>query len=180
MKCDNCKISKATIFVSQKVGDKFQKVNLCKQCASEKGIEDPTAYALVEMLEGMGKQMIIGSGATRDEPICPDCGFSLTDTKKTGRYGCANCYQVFRDRLDPLLEAIQKKTRHEGKVPRPCAQSLAPNLLSLENPAAIENPEIRLSELRQALSKSVEGEDYEEAARLRDEISKVESSYKNC
>jgi protein-arginine kinase activator protein McsA len=32
-----------------------------------------------------------------------------------------------------------------------------------------------LSELRQALSKSVEDEDYEEAARLRDAISRLEA-----
>jgi protein-arginine kinase activator protein McsA len=32
-----------------------------------------------------------------------------------------------------------------------------------------------LSELRQALSKSVEDEDYEEAARLRDAISRLET-----
>jgi protein-arginine kinase activator protein McsA len=37
------------------------------------------------------------------------------------------------------------------------------------------SPLDKLSELKSALSKSVEDEDYEEAARLRDEISQLES-----
>lgn len=37
------------------------------------------------------------------------------------------------------------------------------------------SPLDKLSELKNALSKSVEDEDYEEAARLRDEISQLES-----
>jgi protein-arginine kinase activator protein McsA len=70
---------------------------------------------------------------------------------------------------------MHKHTRHVGKAPRRFPD---PNdRLSASSPvsATETNPRARLSELRQALSKSVEDEDYEEAARLRDAISRLEA-----
>lgn len=171
MNCDICHTEKATIFFSQMAEGKLQKVNLCKACADEKGVTDPTGFALADMLEGMGKQSALSAPKGKNELVCGSCGFTQTDFKKTGRFGCPDCYHVFDEGLDGLLEAMHKHTRHVGKSPR---RSPDP----VERPAARAEPEAgpqaRLSELKQALSKSVEDEDYEEAARLRDAISQLE------
>ncbi len=174
MNCDICHSEKATIFFSQMADGKLQKVNLCKVCADEKGVTDPTGFALADMLEGMGKQASVETGPARNELVCGSCGFTQTDFKKTGRFGCADCYQVFDEGLDGLLEAMHKHTRHIGKVPKSFS---APDRISASTPLppAEANPRARLSELKQALSKSVEDEDYEEAARLRDAISRLET-----
>jgi protein-arginine kinase activator protein McsA len=42
MNCDICHTEKATIFFSQMAEGKLQKVNLCKACADDKGVTDPT------------------------------------------------------------------------------------------------------------------------------------------
>lgn len=176
MNCDICQSQKATIFFSQMAEGKLQKVNLCKSCADEKGVTDPTGFALADMLEGMGKQTLIEvSGVGKHELVCGSCGFTQTDFKKTGRFGCAECYYVFDEGLESLLEAMHKHTRHVGKVPaslpHPADRTSASTPPASEEP----NPRVRLSELKQALSKSVEDEDYEEAARLRDAISRLEA-----
>jgi len=175
MNCDICQSEKATIFFSQMAEGHLQKVNLCKSCADDKGVTDPTGFALADMLEGMGKHTSLDPAPARNELVCSSCGFSQTDFKKTGRFGCAECYHVFTEGLDGLLEAMHIHTHHIGKVPRHLP---APgDRLSASSPVSRteSNPRLRLSELKQALSKSVEDEDYEEAARLRDAISRLEA-----
>jgi len=79
---------------------------------------------------------------------------------------------------------MHKHTHHVGKVPgsgaapgvsrsEAAAVAVAAPVLPAILPEA--NTRTRLSELKEALSKSVEDEDYEEAARLRDAISRLES-----
>jgi protein arginine kinase activator len=174
MNCDLCQSEKAKIFFSQMVEGKLQKVNLCKSCADEKGVTDPTGFALADMLEGMGQETSMDAAILKDELVCGSCGFSQTDFKKTGRFGCADCYQVFDEGLDGLLEAMHKHTQHVGKVPStfPALPEVIANFVN-EQPVVPSSVD-RLSELKQALSKSVEDEDYEEAARLRDAISQLE------
>lgn len=175
MNCDLCQTEKATIFFSQMVEGKLQKVNLCKCCADDKGVTDPTGFALADMLEGMGQQTSVEHSMSKDDLVCGSCGFSQSDFKKTGRFGCADCYHVFDEGLDGLLEAMHKHTQHVGKVPASFPD--LPALIEAAPPAAPPEPTglDKLSELKQALSKSVEDEDYEEAARLRDAISQLET-----
>jgi protein arginine kinase activator len=175
MNCDLCQTEKATIFFSQMVEGKLQKVNLCKCCADDKGVTDPTGFALADMLEGMGQQTSVDHSMSKDDLVCGSCGFSQSDFKKTGRFGCADCYHVFDEGLDGLLEAMHKHTQHVGKVPASFPD--LPPLIETAPPAAPPEPtgHDKLSELKQALSKSVEDEDYEEAARLRDAISQLET-----
>jgi len=175
MNCDVCQTEAATIFFSQVAEGKVQKVNLCKNCADVKGVTDPTGFALADMLEGMGEETQAETVEDSDEVICPSCGFSQTDFKKTGRFGCADCYHVLDDGLDSLLEAMHKHTHHVGKIPSSFPELSEPEVADGPSEEMEASPLDKLSELKQALSKSVEDEDYEEAARLRDEISQLES-----
>ena len=175
MNCDVCQKEDATIFFSQVVEGKLQKVNLCKECADDKGVTDPTGFALADMLEGMGEEKVTEAAVETDDLVCPSCGFSQTDFKKTGRFGCADCYHVFDDGLEGLLEAMHKHTQHVGKVPSTFPDLPESDLVPAPEEPMENSPLDKLSELKSALSKSVEDEDYEEAARLRDEISQLES-----
>ncbi len=169
MNCDVCSTEKATLFFSQLVEGKLKKVNLCKSCADEKGVNDPTGFALADMLEGMGEEKtVVETPVKNDEATCAVCGFTQSDFKKTGRFGCSGCYEVFNEGLDGLLEAMHKHTQHRGKQPQSFIDSGG------------AEPEVtdRLSELKDNLQASVEAEDYEEAARLRDAISQLETEMK--
>lgn len=158
MLCDVCQKDNATVYLTQIVEGKMQKVNLCESCASEKGVDDPTGFALADLLLGLGSQEQVKKVA--GEPTCEMCGFTQTDFKKTGRLGCSACYSIFGDGLDSLLKAMHKGTRHIGKVPAPYAQT---KLLR-----------DRLDELGGELDEAVTTENYETAARLRDEIKNLE------
>jgi protein arginine kinase activator len=93
---------------------------------------------------------------------CPTCGFSQADFKKTGRLGCAACYQTFSDGLATLLKGMHKGTDHVGKVPARARQSI--------------ERETQVRALQRDLRKAVAAEDYESAAQLRDKLKQFTGS----
>ena len=159
MNCDVCKQKPATVFLTQIVDGKMQKVNLCEACSKEKGVTDPTGFALADLLLGLGaSEEMEKSGAGQR---CPTCGFSQADFKKTGRFGCSNCYEVFGEGLENMLKGMHKGTTHVGKVP--------PGLLK-----ARQRDE-EMKKLQRELRKAVTEEKYETAAELRDRIRQIET-----
>jgi len=156
MLCDICKKKEAKVFFTEVVEGGTKKINLCEACSKEKGVEDPTTFALADLLLGLGASQELVQGAEGAQTKCPHCGFSHADFKKTGRFGCAECYKTFGEGLENLLKSMHKGTRHAGKTPQAFQQ----------NRDAAE----KLKALEKKLSQAVAGEDYEQAARLRDEI----------
>ena len=163
MLCDVCQNNQATVYLTQIVEGSMQKVNLCESCAQEKGVTDPTGFALADLLKGLGTQVGTPPPSSAEGLACPVCAFTQRDFKKTGRFGCSECYDVFYEGLDNLLEAMHRHTEHHGKVP----SSFAAEQITIS----------RLNDLRESLTASVAAEDYEEAARLRDEISQLENQF---
>jgi protein arginine kinase activator len=158
MICDVCKKNQATVFLTQIVDGKMQKVNLCESCSKEKGVTDPTGFALADLLLGLGAAQEIERGGGVQK--CPVCGFSQSDFKKTGRLGCASCYETFSEGLASLLKGMHKGTEHVGKVPTRMQKSM--------------EREQQIKDLHRTLRKAVADEDYESAAKLRDEIRSLE------
>ncbi len=93
----------------------MHKINLCEACSKEKGVQDPTSFALADLLLGLGATNEIEKGASTQK--CLVCGFSQADFKKTGRLGCSECYVTFAEALGSLLKAMHKGTEHVGKLP---------------------------------------------------------------
>lgn len=161
MKCCVCKEREATVHLTQIVGDKMHKLDLCEECARSKGVNDPTGFSLADLLLGLGS-------AQEEEPVgkpgelrCPHCGFTQTDFKKLGRFGCPECYQTFSDGLEQLLKTMHKGTRHVGKVPAAFA--------------GLHTMKERLERLQQELARAVQEENFERAAVLRDEIKQLQA-----
>jgi len=151
MLCNHCNKKEATVFLTQIVDGKMQKMNFCETCAEKKGIHDPSGFALAELL--------LGLGLTQDtkavvELTCPVCGLTQSQFKKTGRLGCSSCYDLFKDELTPMLRNMHPHLVHVGK---------APNRFVEEQK---EKEAIEL--LQQQLQKAIAEEQYENAAQLRD------------
>ena len=154
MNCDVCKQKAATVFLTQIVDGKMQKVNLCESCSKEKGVTDPTGFALADLLLGLGAAQEMERGGSVQK--CPVCGFSQADFKKTGRLGCGACYETFAEGLASLLKGMHKGTAHVGKVPARAVRSI--------------ERESQMKTLQRDLHKAVAAEDYESAAQIRDQI----------
>src|SRR5205823_12688502 len=90
-------------------------VSLFDACSKEKGVQDPTGFALADLLLGIGAAEEIEKGGTTQK--CPVCGFTQADFKKAGRLGCSACYVTFAEGLTGLLKAMHKGTEHVVKLP---------------------------------------------------------------
>jgi protein arginine kinase activator len=163
MNCDVCKSNQATVFLTQIVDGKMQKVNLCESCSKEKGVTDPTGFALADLLLGLGAAQEIEKGGANQK--CAVCGFSQADFKKSGRLGCSVCYETFAEGLTSLLKAMHKGTAHSGKIPARLVRDLQ---LDAER-----------KNLQRDLLKAVAEENYESAATIRDQIKQIEQEPEN-
>jgi protein arginine kinase activator len=156
MLCCVCKEREAKVHLTQIVQDKMQKVDLCEECASQKGVNDPAGFSLADLLLGLGASQEMEQATGGTELRCPNCGFTQADFKKAGRLGCSECYVTFAEGLESLLKTMHKGTRHMGKVPHTHQKS--------------RDLSEKLKLLQKKLDKAVADEDFEQAASVRDEI----------
>lgn len=163
MKCDFC-AEKATVFLTQLVDNEIKKMSLCEACAEERGVSDPTGFSLADALLGGGKipedGTISGASPEAEGATCETCGFTFSKFQQVGRLGCSDCYQVFRPEVTQRLKGMHKGVLHLGRVPAGLVE--------------VHQRQQKLDTLRGRLDEAVRSENYEEAAGLRDEISKVE------
>lgn len=163
MKCQNCD-AEATIFYKEVVGGQLREIQLCEACAAEKGfhlvIEQSKlniANQFIWMAENLYPESANKVGAVQ----CPGCGLRYSQFARTGRLGCEGCYGAFEVQLRQILRRVHGATRHKGKAPQ------------AGDAAAGRRRD--LLRLREELSRAIEREEFEQAARLRDQIRTLES-----
>jgi protein arginine kinase activator len=163
MICELCKEHEATVHLTQVIDGSIKKLHLCEECAAKSGIDVHGPISITDILLGMGikpkESDLVEAGAAAGpaaERVCPKCHMRRTDFKKTGRFGCDACYEAFADELPPLLKAMHRSEQHVGKVP--AEQSVRVRAVT------------ELASLEQALKKAIDAEQFEEAARIRDQI----------
>ena len=160
MLCDVCGKKEATVHLTEIVNDQVSKLNLCEECAREKGAEMEEHFGLSELLAGLTD---MGTAVEPEVAIlikCPNCGLTYQNFRKLGRLGCSVCYEAFKKELAPLLKRIHGSDRHVGKVP-------------LKGGKTIKDTRT-LQDLKMQLEKAIQTEEFEEAAKLRDKIRDLE------
>ena len=99
---------------------------------------------------------------------CPNCGMTYESFRKMGRLGCSQCYETFKGYLQPLLKKIHGSSQHFGKAP-----VKAPKIAVKEKKAVYS-----IEELKAKMQKAIQAEEFEEAAKLRDQIRELEKREK--
>jgi protein arginine kinase activator len=163
MKCDNCNKT-ATVHLTEIKGGKKIEKHLCEQCAAQnEGLPVKSHMPINELLTNF---VMAHSGMQKEQALtCEHCGVTWTEFRQNGLLGCANDYSVFERELTPLLKrAHEDQTHHVGKVPTRRGGTGVP-----------VKRQVDLTKLRRELQKAVEAEDYERAAKLRDQIRQAEA-----
>jgi protein arginine kinase activator len=169
-RCEHCGERPAAIHLTTIVDNEVTEQHLCEICAAEKGVQTEATVAkfpLGDFLASMGKGAAAQLPADRDTGVCESCGATLQDFRDSGRLGCPHCYVTFETHLRTLLRRIHGASRHVGQA------YVAPAVAGAAVPVPAEAPPA-LAELREALRRAVEAENFEQAARLRDEIRDLE------
>lgn len=164
MKCDKCGAEATIHDLKLSKGGITSQVHLCEKCAAELGMVGKSFKSIEELLAEAikGHHPTAAKSSTalvRRTPgaTCGTCGLTWSDFRDKGVLGCPDCYAAFASRITPLLgRAHEGGTHHVGKVPR-----------RFKDKADIE-PKVR--HLRKQLAEALLTEQYERAARLRDQL----------
>ncbi|MBN1344422.1 MAG: UvrB/UvrC motif-containing protein [Phycisphaerae bacterium] len=163
MLCQRCGKNPATVHLTDIVKNEKHEKHLCDQCAQNENITVKSHTPINEMLASF----VMEQSRARElaELKCQECGNTFVEFRNNGLLGCPNDYDAFEEALLPLLERAHGEgaTHHVGKAPG-------------ERTSEADQRRRELMRLRQQLSDAVEREEYEVAARLRDQIKTQESS----
>lgn len=154
MRCQRCQ-KEASVHLTERVKGQRRELHLCPGCARKAGLalpESPPNLALDAVVQGLIVAHVGELVGELAERTCPDCGLKFMEFRAGGRLGCPRDYRVFAAGLLPLIQRYHGTTRHVGKTARPAGR-------------ADERLRLR-TRLREAIAR----EDYEEAARLRDQL----------
>jgi len=157
--CDICKNREGALKVSQVDSDgRMTELWVCAECARQRG------FTAVEELKADVADVIAELQSRVEDKdnalVCPDCRMTYAEFKRLGRVGCARCYEAFHDRLVPLVRRIHGAVQHVGRTTK-SGRKRAQERLTLER-------------LRTHLQQAIDGEDYERAAALRDQLRRAE------
>ena len=159
--CQLCNQAKATVHITDTMPDKRER-HLCGECAEKEGViikqhHQTTSAILQEFIKHK-------AGIDRgDVGACRICGIIFMFFRLKGLVGGPHDYDAFRSLLAPLIErAHDGATHHVGKIPSTADSAV--------------HKQSGLFKLRRDLEEALEREDYESAARLRDEIRGLEAT----
>lgn len=172
MICQDCKKKEAVVHFTQIINNEKTSLSLCKKCAAARGFHSPLdnmPFPLADILSGLAANLPKSKEMTAEETVtCSTCGLSFKEFTQQGRFGCGDCYNTFRNRLEMIMRKIHGASMHRGKNP-----TFTTSTNDSENVQTSVKEEERLKE---ELQKAIETEDFERAAELRDKLKTLRES----
>lgn len=156
MLCTECKKNNATVFYTQTINGNKTELALCKECASNFGMPSTTSlfsdlFSLPFTLDSTPKTL----------KKCSLCASTERDFIKDGKVSCPECYNTFKDELERAIKRIHGNVTHIGR---------APSKYKKQN-----DKRNKLESLRKKLEELIKNEEYENAAKVRDQIRAIEA-----
>lgn len=151
MLCENCKVNTATTHIKNTVNGVTGEYFLCPECAAKLGFNNFNFFKLDDFWNSLLSEPLKKKTGKR----CGFCNTSFDEIVNSGKMGCENCYIEFKEEIMPTILKIHGKNRHIGSKPEASE--------SFEKPNDIEA-------LEKELKEAIEKEEFEKAAKLRDEL----------
>ena len=165
MRCEQCEEREATVHIKQMINGELEKFHLCVKCASEHGYFSGSfepKLPIGDMLGSFLHSAMSDSQArgTTGQTRCPSCGLTYSDFAETGFMGCAECYRSFGETIKPVIKRVHGDFVHRGKCPDPRSKT---------------ETEFTISDLKRQLEAAIEKEEFERAAKIRDQLRDLEA-----
>lgn len=200
MLCSICHKNEAVICYTEIINGIKKEQYLCPECAAKYTAFDGDGAGLTpgSLLAGLLTSVLGQTGIAKEDDakktnlVCHKCGMTYNEFLKYGKFGCPECVHTFGFLLDDYLKKIQGSCEHCGKkyegretvaIPDISFVTELPGKEEKSGPAPLPLPAARVQEgdsheiadLKGRLAKAIKDEEYEEAARLRDEIRRLHS-----
>ncbi|WP_445492857.1 UvrB/UvrC motif-containing protein [Niallia sp. 03133] len=167
MICSECNQRPATLHFSKSINGTKTEFHLCEQCAAENGelfmINGSSGLSINSLLANLlniepSFQQIKQNPYKKEEVLqCSECSMTFPQFIKIGRFGCPNCYEIFKEQLRPVLKRLHGgNMEHKGKVP----ERIGGHILIKKD----------IEKLKEELKDLINQEEFEKAAEIRDQI----------
>lgn len=166
MLCEECQKNEAAFSVTITSGGETTTRHLCGECMQKMEVS-LTGGDISGFLSSLLSILSQSAEETDDSPVCSGCGMHYSAFELTGRLGCAQCYHDFAEQLRPVLQRIHGNIQHEGRKPAHWENTPEQPVLS--------PTEQKREELRQKMEEAVADENFEDAAKYRDELRTLEA-----
>jgi protein arginine kinase activator len=160
MLCEKCKKREASVFITKTVGGVKSEMRLCSECADKEN-GHPFFFGMENPFSGFFGESIFSAPSAYERKKCDVCGQTLAELARSGRAGCAKCYEIFESELDKIITGIHGSARYSGALPG-------------KNAAGAERRK-RIEELKKEQQIAINEQNYERAAEIRDEIKALEA-----
>lgn len=167
MLCEKCGQREATSHFKQTINGQTTVMNLCPKCAAEMGLDhffQGFHFNVGDLFGSLLENLSTSARPSGETKTCPGCHSDLRTIINTGKMGCAKCYTTFRSELIPTIEQLHGKVNHQGKLPRSAGEAARKTA--------------KLNSLKKKLDAAVKEQDFENAAKFRDEIKALEKEEK--
>lgn len=186
MLCQNCGENEANVRYTQIVNGVKKEMILCEKCSKKLGIGDMDFNMPINLSSFLSEFLddeasFLPSYMQPEQLICNECGMTYEEFLNNGKFGCENCYEVFSNKIDPILKNIHGGNKHVGRVGK-IDNSLKEKIKekkedikeTLNEIKQKNNENSKIEELKKKLKMAIKEEKYEEAAKIRDEIKELE------
>lgn len=180
MECENCHENEATVHYTEIINGVKNEHHLCGECAAKSGLSGymsvpSSEFPFVKLLTGLlASSGLIGGEV--DNPMlhvkCPQCGMNFQEFTQVGKFGCAECYDVFGPLIEDNMKKLQGSVEHNGKkyrLPETKGHDAQTEGKQTER-SGTDDLLDRIALLNAKLQEAVALENYEEAAKYRDEM----------
>jgi len=161
MNCNRC--GKPSVYRSTLiVNGVSQTTNLCRDCAIKEGVFTAEPVGIFDDIFSTFANFLPFEKV--ENIVCPVCKTSLREFKTTQNLGCANCYETFRDEIANLVKRIAPFDHHKQvklKQEKPVNKKLT--------------KQEKIASLREEMKFAVSEERYEDAAKIKKQITKLEA-----
>ncbi|MBX7247282.1 MAG: UvrB/UvrC motif-containing protein [Candidatus Sumerlaeaceae bacterium] len=176
----SCKEKPATVKLIKMVKGTVEELRLCQECAAQNSPyqKKVSQISLDSILAGLlaEHQKAEGAGhpAEGEDLTCPTCGLPFDSYRSSLLLGCSDCYTSFEKYLQADLRKFHGSIVHRGRTPEsgPELEATPP---ALPPPPSTPAPRRSPAEVRRRMKEAVEAENYELAAKLRDELRELET-----
>lgn len=151
----------------------IQDIHLCLYHAVDAGLVAGLPKAALASLGSEGAAILAGLAANTPsskkrraagpkQPACPICGNTWSEFEESGLMGCPHDVEIFEAKLVSVVKGLQEgRLQHVGKIP-------------LRSGVSAAGMQAQINRLRESLSVAVAKEQFEQAAKLRDELKAAE------
>lgn len=166
MKCSKCSSPEVKHFFRNMAHETPIDLFLCESCFGKMSLGSDVIGVLEDdlILKDVDSQIYFNKIDLKTIKIfCEKCGTTIHDISSKGIFGCEQCYFTFSDLIARADRNIQNPVEKNENI-------------DSKNEIVIP---AKLSSLEEKMKNSIKLENYEEAAKIRDEILKIKSEMGN-